>query len=386
MASSKRRNKSKKGTGLFDFVEFDVFQRLADRLVRLEEEVTKIKKELQSEKGRNEEFRKKNEDLTKEVNRKDVEISEMSAEVCDLKNKVKEMSIEVDSHQQKLNDKQIDEELIKQANNIIEKTKEFEESVDTVCTVKDGLKSTYAQILEEKDEIKSNKQNDENMNMQANNIIEKTKEFEESVDTVCTVKDEIKSTYAQILEEKDEIMSNKQNDENMNIKQEIKEIIRNNPKLIRETVDMNKSIIIKGKKEEEISNRIIRDKTELSIIMNIMDKVSKEITEKDIQEFHRIGKYESGKHRPIKVTFQSANTMEEVMSNTKNLKDEEEMKNIWIKRYLNKEDREMLKDKIEEAKQKNEARSEEEESLFFFKVVGLQVKKWYINKKDNVMA
>ena len=146
---------------------------------------------------------------------------------------------------------------------------------------------------------------------------------------------------------------------------------------------MNKSVIIIGKTEEEVNNRIMRDKTELSNIMNIVHKVSKDITEKDIEEFHRVGKYESGKHRPIKVTFQSANTMEEVIRNAKNLKDEEEMKNIWVKRCLNKEDRETLKDKIEEAKQKNEARSEEDKSLFFFKVVGLQVRKWYINKRDK---
>ena len=44
--------------------------------------------------------------------------------------------------------------------------------------------------------------------------------------------------------------------------------------------------------------------------------------------------------------------MEEVMSNARKLKDEEEMKNVWIRRCLNKEDRETLKRKIEEAKQK----------------------------------
>ena len=82
---------------------------------------------------------------------------------------------------------------------------------------------------------------------------------------------------------------------------------------------MNKSVIIIGKTEEEVNNRIMRDKTELSNIMNIVHKVSKDITEKDIEEFHRVGKYESGKHRPIKVTFQSANTMEEVIRNAKNL-------------------------------------------------------------------
>ena len=331
----KRGDKSKKDASFCDLVDVEMFKGLADKVRKLEEKVSKIEGELQNEKVRNEELRNKNENLIKEVNRKDVEINEMAAEVSDLKNKVKEMSMEVDSHQQKLCENEINEEIVKQANNIVEKTKAFEESVDTVCTVKDEVKSTYAQILKEKGEIKNN---------------------------------------------------NKQNYKNMDIKKEVKEIIRKNPKLIRETVDMNKSVVIMGRKEEVINNRIIRDKTELSNIMNIINKISQDITEKDIEEFHRVGKYESGKHRPIKVTFQSANTMEKVMRNAKNLKDEEEMKNICIRRCLSKEDRETLKEKIEDAKQKNEARSEEEESLFFFKVVGLQVRKWYINKRDMVTA
>ena len=297
-----------------------MFKELADKVKRLEE---KIEKELQKEKEKNEELRKEIENLTKEVNRKDVEINEMAVEVNDLKSKFKEMSVEVDGHQQKLSEKENSDEIIKQASNIVDKIKEFEESVDTVCTVKDEVRSTYAQILEEKDEIKNNTQTDGNVD----------------------------------------------------IKKEVKEIIRKNPKLIRETVDMNKSVVIMGKKEEEINNRIIRDRTELGNIMQIINKISPDISERDIEEFHRIGKYENGKHRPIKVTFQSANMMEEVMINAKNLKDEEEMKNIWIRRCLSKEDRDKLKEKYAEAKKKNEERSEEEESAFFFKVAGLQVRK-----------
>ena len=141
-----------------------------------------------------------------------------------------------------------------------------------------------------------------------------------------------------------------------------------------------------GQKEEEINNRIIRDKTELGNIMHTINKISQDVTEKDIEEFQRVGKYENGKHRFIEVTFQSANTMEEVMRNDGNLKDEEEIKNIWIRRCLDKDDREPLKEKTVEAKQKNEAKSEEAESIFFLKAVGLQVRKWYINKTDPVAA
>lgn len=330
--SSKRGDKSRKDASFCDLVDVEMFTCLSDKVKKIEERLVKVEAQWQSEKAKTEEVKKKNEELEKEINRKDVVINEMSAELVDLRNKVKEMSNEVDKHQQMLSENGRNEELLKKASNIVEKSKEFEESVDTVCTVQDEIRSTYAQIMKEKDEISKNKQNDEK------------------------------------------------------IRKEVKEVIRKNPKLIRETVDMNKSIIILGKKEEEINNRIVRDRTEIINIMNIINKVSKDITEKDIEEFYRVGKYESGKHRPIKVTFQSANMMEEVMRNARKLKDEEEMKNVWIRRCLNKEDRETLKGKIEEAKQKNEARSEEEESRFFFRVVGLQVRKWYKNKREMETA
>ena len=67
-------------------------------------------------------------------------------------------------------------------------------------------------------------------------------------------------------------------------------------------------------------------------------KISQDITDNYIEEFRRVGIYESGKYSPVKAIYQSANTMEEVMRNAKNLKDETEIKNMWIRRCLNKED------------------------------------------------
>lgn len=86
---------------------------------------------------------------------------------------------------------------------------------------------------------------------------------------------------------------------------------------------MNKAVAIMGK-EGGINNRKIRNKTELSNIINI---ISQDIIENGVGEFQRVGKYGSEKHKPIKVTFQSAKIMKEVMGNTKSLKDEDEIKN-----------------------------------------------------------
>lgn len=44
------------------------------------------------------------------------------------------------------------------------------------------------------------------------------------------------------------------------INKEVKEIIRKNPKLAKETVDMNKTIVVLGIKEDEIMCKVSRDK------------------------------------------------------------------------------------------------------------------------------
>ena len=67
-----------------------------------------------------------------------------------------------------------------------------------------------------------------------------------------------------------------------------------------------------------------------------------------------------------------------LMRNIRKLKAEEEWKNVWVNKCLNKEDREKLKVMRAEAKERNDQRSEEDKNRFFFKVVGWQIKKWHM--------
>ena len=72
--------------------------------------------------------------------------------------------------------------------------------------------------------------------------------------------------------------------------------------------------------------------------------------------------------------------VEMVLRNSKKIKEKEEWSNVWVNRCLNKEDRDKLREKVEEARKKNEELTEEEARHFFYKVVGMQVKKWYKNR------
>jgi len=100
-----------------------------------------------------------------------------------------------------------------------------------------------------------------------------------------------------------------------------------------------------------------------------MDKMNVEVSFKEVEEFHRIGKYEKDKSRPLKIAFQSKQTAEEVLKAARNLKDREEFKMVAQRRNLSNEDREILKQKVDEAKKNNNERSVEEINNFVYKIV-----------------
>ena len=66
-----------------------------------------------------------------------------------------------------------------------------------------------------------------------------------------------------------------------------------------------------------------------------------------------------GGQRSIKIKFWSQATAEETIMKSWKLSYKVEYKNIWIKKYMNEEDRTKIKELINEAKEKNERRKEE---------------------------
>lgn len=72
----------------------------------------------------------------------------------------------------------------------------------------------------------------------------------------------------------------------------------------------------------------------------------KKIGENDTEDYRRLGRYESGKTRPLKETFQSVNQVEGITTNGNRLKEIEEFKDIWLKIYQSQEEREIVKKNI----------------------------------------
>ena len=131
-----------------------MYNRLVSKVKKLEKNFTRIKKNFTCKMKCNQEIKVDNEEMNKDVNKKNVEISKLSSDVYNLRNKMKEISYELDKQHQILNDKNKEEDIISKAKNILEMNKIFEEFIDKVCTVKDEMKTTYAQIFKAKNEIK----------------------------------------------------------------------------------------------------------------------------------------------------------------------------------------------------------------------------------------
>ncbi|MPC48621.1 hypothetical protein E2C01_042401 [Portunus trituberculatus] len=74
----------------------------------------------------------------------------------------------------------------------------------------------------------------------------------------------------------------------------------------------------------------------------------------------RLGKYEEGKTRAIKIMLKSQVTAEGLLSNAWKLKDAQEMKMIYVRRSMTEEERAMMRELATEVREKNEARSEDD--------------------------
>jgi hypothetical protein len=105
--------------------------------------------------------------------------------------------------------------------------------------------------------------------------------------------------------------------------------------------------------------------------------------EDDIDVVGRIGKYKEGGQRPMKIKFKSQAQAEEVLARSWKLAKVEEYKNIWIKKDMSEEERAKTKALIEEAKEQNDNRTEEEKGVFFYRVVDMKIRKWYIKREEK---
>ena len=162
-------------------------------------------------------------------------------------------------------------------------------------------------------------------------------------------------------------------------------MIKEKENLVRDTVDKKKCLVIYGLNEKKNKIRFAREKEEKELVKEIIRVVQDEgqNLEAEIEEIHRIGKYNEGGKRPLKVKMTSQMKVEEILARSGKLAEYHECKDIWIKRDMNLEEREKEKQLRSEARQKNEQRSESEMRKFYWRVLDMRLRKWYLREREE---
>ena len=140
-------------------------------------------------------------------------------------------------------------------------------------------------------------------------------------------------------------------------------------------------VVIFGDKEKNIPNRVVREKEELKRAKEILGKVMEEDDENrgiHIEEVHRIGKYTVEGKRPMKIRLNNQVAAEYILKRTGLLRKAEDMKDIYIRREMNEEERSKVKELKEEAKAKNEERTQGQAEKFIWRVVDMKIRKWWL--------
>ena len=158
-------------------------------------------------------------------------------------------------------------------------------------------------------------------------------------------------------------LPNKQENESNNVPSYAKVVNASNPV----NTDF-RNIIIAAKNEERVEERNKKLRENNIVVHGRDDKENNEENDKTFindmlkeisvgaitaTSITRIGKNESGKSRPIKVTFKSIDEKNKVMSNLKYLKGKVTYNKISVTDDLTLSERKMIKDYVEKAKQQN---------------------------------
>ena len=213
---------------------------------------------------------------------------------------------------------------------------------------------------------------------------------------MCLNEKKTESTVEEVnvLKESHKVWKEEQQKENINFKKIVKEqamanntaitdkvikVIKEKPEVVIDTVEKKKSVVLAGIKEEFLPRKQDRDKQERKIVGEVLEAIQEEgdlVCE--IDEVFRLGKYKSGFHRPIKIRFKSQVAAEEAVSKAWKLSKIEVYKGVWLRKDRSKEERNVINSLREQAKEKNEARSEDEKKKFFYRVMDMDLRKWFI--------
>lgn len=134
-------------------------------------------------------------------------------------------------------------------------------------------------------------------------------------------------------------------------KNEFKSHLGQHARNIANLADVNKDIVILGHKEKVVEDGIERYNEDKRLI-DILKVINPEFAEQNIIAHRRLGLFEKGKKRPLKVTFLNKQIVTDIIKKAKVLATHEEYKKIWIRENMTKDDSNTTKEIGRSKKQK----------------------------------
>jgi len=274
---------------------------------------------------------------------------------------------------------------------------------ENALKVNSEMKKSLEELKQENKELSDKCENYEKALHEMNQKVEVSSEEVKKVESELSVMKENKDRYVEgalsgeQLEELKSVWKKECEEEKMSfrevIQQQIREktkdtvikVIKENEDLVRDTVDKKKCLVIFGLKEKKNPIRFIREKEDKELAKKIITAVQDEDQglEKELEEAYRIGKYNEGGGRPLKIKMRSQVTVEEILARVGKLARSTEYKEVWIKRDMNLEEREKEKKLRNEAREKNEKRTETEKKNYYWRVIDMRLRKWYIQQREE---
>lgn len=267
-------------------------------------------------------------------------------------------------------------------NNLIERMEDMEKFKTITKKQLEQMKKEIFEVKLENEELKNE---NENLKRQIKSEVSEVKKQKEEIKQTVKIV-ERKQTEWKKHQESTEQSLKKIMDEQLKEKKEIREevisVIKQEKKLVRDTVEKVKCLVMFGLPEEKILNKSDREEKEREKVKEVLVTATddEELTGINVEDIFRIGKFEENKSRPVKVRFTTQSMAEEILSGSWRLAGKEELKNVWINKDLDEGERQKVRQLVEEAKKKNDIRTEEEKLTFYWRVRDWQVRKRFYKR------
>ncbi|KAK3888555.1 hypothetical protein Pcinc_007407 [Petrolisthes cinctipes] len=125
-------------------------------------------------------------------------------------------------------------------------------------------------------------------------------------------------------------MKQEEEERKNNLEKQVIQVLKSKENVVRDMVEKKKGVIVFGLKEKVSTTRKDRVKEDLKVARPIIGEVEDDNTEsgEEIEEVFRLGKYQEGKDRPMKIKFKTRVAATRVLEKTWKLAQTEKYKKV----------------------------------------------------------